>query len=141
MNPQRASRATPSEFPAARPFDARSGAKLPQVVVSRYPQVAYRLRRTAVMNFAVSAPISDDFAPQGIKLSVSRCSAQFLICGATALSAQPFLWRRNAHFAETSAKLLLPKSPSEPPFFSAGCAQSDARQATVYITLAENSFS
>ena len=94
------------------------------------------------MNLAVSAPISDALAPQGINFRISRCNLQFDARVATALSAQPFLWSRNAHLAETWAKLSLPKSFLEPPFFSAGCAApSDARQATVYITLAENSFS
>ena len=134
-------RATHSEFPLGRPFGSQSGRSLRQVGRFRRRQAQNRFQDTAVMNLAVSAPISDALAPQGINFRISRCNLQFDARVATALSAQPFLWSRNAHLAETWAKLSLPKSFLEPPFFSAGCAPSDARQATMYITLAENSFS
>ena len=102
--------ATHSEFPLGRPFGSQSGRSLRQIGRFRRRQAQNRFQDTAVMNLAVSVPISDALAPQGINFRISRCSLQFDARGATALSAQPFLWSRNAHFAETWAKLSLPKS-------------------------------
>ena len=67
-------RATHSEFPLGRPFGSQLGRSIRQVGRFRRRHAQYRFQDTAVMNLAVSAPISDALAPQGINFTISRCS-------------------------------------------------------------------
>ena len=67
-------RATHSEFPLGRPFGSQLGRSLRQVGRFRRRQAQNRFQDTAVMNLAVSAPISYALAPQGINFRISRCS-------------------------------------------------------------------